>query len=113
MSSDMVPALLREFEYGVQMALSDVYVNAPEFEWSRDPYLRATTVHALLRVTGEVVSHYEYPADWWQAVKQRWAPRWAQRRWKPRMTVLDARVLYPMVSLPHERHVVTFDKGIE
>ena len=27
------------------------------------------------------VVEVRYPADWWQAVKQRWFPAWALRRW--------------------------------
>lgn len=38
-----------------------------------------------------------YPADWWQAFKQRYAPRWALRRWPVRYTTVsqDVRAVYP------------------
>lgn len=25
--------------------------------------------------------HRKWPANWWEAVKERWAPRWCKRRW--------------------------------
>ena len=37
-----------------------------------------------------------FPADWWQAVKERWFPAWALRRWpvKYQRWTLDVKVLY-------------------
>lgn len=39
----------------------------------------------------------EYPADWWQAFKERWFPNWAKERWpvKQARTVIDVVELYP------------------
>lgn len=31
----------------------------------------------------------EYPADWWQAVRARWFPAWALRRWPARMVRIE------------------------
>ncbi len=38
-----------------------------------------------------------YPADWWQAFKARWFPRWLLRRFpvRHRTVVLDVRAIYP------------------
>jgi len=43
-----------------------------------------------------------YPADWREAVKERWLPEWAKRRWPVRyvQVSLVARELYPHMSLP-------------
>jgi len=56
-----------------------------------------------LRVTQRVLGRevervaVEYPADWWQAVRERWLPEWAKKRWPVRMRKhqLVARELYP------------------
>jgi hypothetical protein len=78
--------------------------------------------HALLRmhelyVSGEVygqtgLTEYEirYPADWWQAVKGRFAPDWFKRRYPIKYTEHHIRVdaVYPELSkrlnLPKEPH---------
>ena len=61
-------------------------------------------------VWGEELKRQEvrYPADWWQAVKARWFPEWAKQRWPVRYTVevMEARALYPLVSMPHQEHVI-------
>jgi len=43
------------------------------------------------------VHQVRYPADWWQAFKERWFPDWALKRWPVRWTVyeLDVAAVYP------------------
>ena len=47
----------------------------------------------------ESVQHHEieYPRDWWQAVKERFAPRWFLERWPVEYTahVIDVHAIYP------------------
>jgi len=55
------------------------------------------------RVTGVLYGEEEtehtvvYPADWWQAVKERWFPVWLLRRYPVvyKRMVMSFRVLYP------------------
>ena len=50
----------------------------------------------------------QYPADWIEAIKERFLPFWLKKRWPIRYTRLawDIRVVYPEVSLPKEVHTV-------
>jgi hypothetical protein len=32
-----------------------------------------------------------YPRDWWEALKDRWFPRWALQRWPVRLTTVERR----------------------
>lgn len=49
------------------------------------------------------------PADWWQAVKQRWFPKWALERWPVKMKVYDAAVILPKVPVVRpEYHEIEF-----
>ena len=53
----------------------------------------------------------EYPADWWQAFKDRWFPAWAKRRWivKTKVILVSFDVLYPELATDdrHGHHIVT------
>lgn len=40
------------------------------------------------------------PSDWWEAVKERWLPAWALRRWPVRYTEWRAYRILPAVDLP-------------
>lgn len=46
-----------------------------------------------------------YPADWWQAFKQRFFPYWARQRWPVRETVKAMRLYawYPDLMIPSQR----------
>jgi hypothetical protein len=49
-----------------------------------------------------------WPATWWDAFKERWAPRWWLRRWPAKYDHADFTVYrgYPDVSLPKERNTL-------
>lgn len=74
---------------------------------------------SVLRITqviwGRIAKRQEvcYPADWWQAVKQRFAPAWFLRRWpvKEKVIVLTARELYPSVAIPELNPIIGIDKS--
>jgi len=49
----------------------------------------------------------EFPADWWQALKERWFPQWALKRWPAKMRVVPTEVnhfnLCPHVRVPDNK----------
>lgn len=49
-----------------------------------------------------------YPADWWQALRERWFPAWWLARWPVRKVThtVDVKALYPDFALPGHRHVM-------
>ncbi len=56
----------------------------------------------------ESLPSFEYPADWWQAFKARWFPRWAKRRWPVKIATvgggkakIDVAALFPELRNPH------------
>ena len=105
---------LKRFEVGLVRAISNEL--ATEFaekadidfeylsEWMKDTILMRVRqpIWGAGPFLGEPIKH---PADWKEAVKQRFAPRWFKRRWPIKFTVhrFEARVLYPWVSFPKDR----------
>ena len=81
-----------------------------------DDLLYCTGQELAIRVNGFVfgegldVIRVKYPADWKQAVKERWAPKWLLRRWPVRYTThsYDLEAIYPQIadriSLPDQEH---------
>lgn len=63
-------------------------------------------------VFGETLEEIEvqYPADWWQALRERWFPKWWLRRWPVQYTVrtMKAEAVYPKVSAPNVAHRIIF-----
>jgi hypothetical protein len=63
----------------------------------------------------ELDSHkFYYPADWWQAFRVRWFPKWWLRRWPPKYREIDChwKVLYPdfVPALPNEKQTFRFSQ---
>lgn len=39
--------------------------------------------------TEKICVYHKYPKDWWQAVKERWFPKWAKNKWPIKYVVID------------------------
>ena len=71
-----------------------------------------------VRLTQEVLGRnmeqqeVRYPADWWQAVKARFAPHWFRRRFpvREKVVTLTARELYPRVVMPEKEPTIAIGK---
>lgn len=74
--------------------------------------------HILLQIKQSIMGRemqsetVRYPADWWEAVKARWFPAWAKRRWPVHETVVEltALELYPKIALPDQEHYIVVNK---
>lgn len=71
-----------------------------------DEHLRRSLEYEVLGREYERVS-VRYPADWWQALKARFAPRWFRRRWpvKEAEWSVQVRELFPGIAIPPHQSV--------
>lgn len=95
----------------IDLAIKQIILNKHLFTTQRclDPecirpeVLTHYTGHLVLRLSASVWGEdlpakiITYPADWWQAFKQRWFPGWALKRWPVAHTVIHLKgvALYP------------------
>jgi len=99
---------LDKFKFVVLQRLSDelvdTIVNEPKVDVSIGDFIGESMARAVFEMMGCEMERVEcrWPADWWQAFKQRWFPRWALKHWPVQEEVrqLVARELYPKVKLP-------------
>ena len=93
--------LLEDFVISPIVAINDTYASGALME-------RLLHVSVKQEVYGETLGTLEvkHPATWFQMLKEQYAPYWLKRRWPVRYDIerWDARVLYPLVSLPDETH---------
>lgn len=75
-------------------------------------------IHYQLRgfLWGERAGRYTFtaPSDWWQALRERWWPRWALTRWpvKYRREVIEVTAIYPdlKISLPEDAKALVIQR---
>jgi len=88
--------------------LTDDYLRSalPNAKWTFE-LIRSAMGHNVLQLRGWLASRQHtqsvrYPADWWEALKARFAPRWALTRWPVRYTsiTLDACAIWPKFPYP-------------
>jgi hypothetical protein len=80
---------------------------AVERDIARTRLLAQLQTYAVGMVSERIIIHKQWPADWWQAVRERWLPAWWLRRWPVRYEFLDInRPLYarvcPHVAIEHK-----------
>ena len=86
--------------------LADHFVIPPKVEVSDQGLWMYDTIalRVIQLVYGRTMEEVkaEYPADWWEAFKERWLPAWAKKRWPVRWVRvrLEAKELYPKLSAP-------------
>jgi hypothetical protein len=58
---------------------------------------------------------HQWPANWWEAFKERWMPKWAKDRWPIQYSTctLIAQEMYPKVAMPEREHSIVLHKMIE
>lgn len=76
---------------------------------SHDDYVTENlvrTLHAYVWSRKENSKSVSYPADWFEAFKERWFPKWALKRWPVKITTVtfEATSLYPTIKLRPESH---------
>lgn len=62
------------------------------------------TSFVLAKRREDLTESVYYPADWWQAFKARWFPRWALKRWPTRTIMLNITTVYyccPHADIPN------------
>jgi hypothetical protein len=82
------------------------FAERPRFEMDNIIERAAYALHAIQKVLVQRECVAEYPADWREALKERFAPAWFLRRWPVRRTRVDMEVLYPRIGIPDTQHVV-------
>jgi len=75
-----------------------------------DVNIEEMLIRVRCRVYGEDLEPIRYPADWWQALKDRWFPAWLRRRYPVVYTAIDVAAMYPDLRVGHHRGYTTVVK---
>lgn len=82
------------------------FAERPRFEVDLVVEHAAIALHAIQKVLVQRECIAEYPANWIEALKDRFAPGWFLRRWPVRRSRIDMDVLYPRIAIPDRQHTV-------
>ena len=85
---------LEKLQIGLEQIVSHELMDG-RVDMSTDNILLGVRMRLRGYIWSEQVEVIKYPADWWQALKARWFPKWALRRWPVDYIVYDVRVIYP------------------
>lgn len=97
---------LERIQFHVQAMASLDMLDQIQFTPKFDSWIEHTAQSMVLSMRTEVLGQRlmrvdeSYPSTWWDAVKLRFYPKWALKRWPSRMThiTVDAHALYPTIA---------------
>ena len=106
---------MERFRFAFQKFLPDVQVfKAVSIESVYDNMMQGFAYQLRYEVLGQELDEriVSYPADWWQAFRDRWFPAWWLRRWPIRHREVRMRLLglYPQIPI-NQRPVYHIDIG--
>ena len=61
----------------------------------------ALMVKLLVDIATQEEELHEYPEDWWQAIKERWFPKWLLRRYPVKYAQVWAYHKFPELEVPN------------
>lgn len=76
------------------------FENLTEARFRLDEIIPGLILELRAQIPKLPLGEVSFPADWWQAVKERWAPVWWKKRWPVRMKKYEAVKMLPGVTLP-------------
>ena len=84
--------------YGIVPDTLELELQGPVFGYAADEM--CFRLMAMVYGIDEPTVRHEYPTTWWDAVKLRFFPEWALKRWPPGLTVVvvERGVIYPQLS---------------
>lgn len=106
----------QELKFQIQKIASRSMINPLNITLTKhkDPYTDHIILECVRRVCYiESTESISYPADWWEALKARWFPSWAKRKWPIRYVKRTAMAMFPNLEIPSESrfvHYFTFNK---
>lgn len=97
-------------EYGERYGLGNIDIMHPEDFEVRFTACSNAYVNFRHRLYSHKVKDVEYPADWWEAFKDRWFPSWLKRRYPVKMKYIAWRAVLANIPIKdQEVRVHMFD----
>lgn len=105
--------VLQAFDFQIRQQLSEYMFTGNiniDVQFVLDRIARNMVLTLRAKILGEKVDTIQYPANWWEAVKERWAPKWFLKKHPVKYRKIDVMAFYPKLAFPKERHFVEFYK---
>lgn len=87
---------------------SITFANAEGIEFYTNHIADELVFGLTARIANKDLGSFKYPENWWEAVKERWAPKWFLKKYPVSYTVYTGKVFYPSIAIPDHREYVQF-----
>ena len=111
-----ITAKVRRYAQGARIR-SDLVILPQVIECIEDQLSRSWAIIFSANIPTVTIADtsFEWPATWWEHVKQRWSPQWVLKRWPVKLShgrlSVDAVINHPVHNLNNVSYVVSRNGG--
>jgi hypothetical protein len=100
--------MLEKFKFAVNHYMDESFMIDIEVEQRMDMIARRVAYQFRTEIAGQKLKDFYYPANWKEAFKDRWFPKWLKKKFPVKFTYLEVKALYPQLHLPKEEYAPVF-----
>ena len=92
-------------DFGMQLfAAEKLYPQLLDAEITQNPIWKGFLVSMRASFLGSSIGETSYPADWWQAFKDRWFPYWLKKKFPVKFNRIDRVRICPHIKLDWDKY---------
>ena len=115
--------VLDKLKYVVMRYLTKEFIDElgilPEIDFSN--HVKFICDDTAMRIRQDILAEHletvevKYPADWWQAFKERWFPKWLQKYYpiNEKIEIIEVMAYYPKLPIPGQDPLINAHKRYE
>lgn len=100
--------VLEKFKYAVSHRVDEEFLLTIDVDRYADMISKGVIYQFRTQIAGQKLEDIYYPANWKEAFKDRWFPKWLKKKFPVRFTYLEVKALYPQLHLPKWEYPPTF-----
>lgn len=100
--------VLERFKFFAQASIDDSFLQDVEVYQMADRLAHQTVLRFKADILGQKLNTVKYPANWKEAFKERWAPKWFLKKYPVKYSYIEVKALYPQLHLPPDQQRPVF-----
>lgn len=112
--SEIQHAVLEQLKLRSSVSISEQTLRNVKITEYRDLLYQTLVINVEAIFNQLKIEAARYPADWWQAVKERWFPQWLLSRYPVEYTSVPRYAVCPHLDSKKDKHIyfLTTNRGV-
>lgn len=101
---------LEKIKYQLSFKLPNIYIFKEENLEQLGRIADDACYRIVASIANQKIKEVSYPANWLEAFKERWLPKFLLKKYPVKYTKWNFSVLYPEIKFPEHQHYIRMEK---